>query len=449
MFSTILAELFGWKHYGQPKKFKRFVINSKEVGRGDLFIPLKGSKFDGHTFIREALDRGAAGFLFERGKIPPYRLKELTEKAFALEVSDTFKALRRIAAYRREQFKGKQIVAVTGTAGKTTTKELIAHLLEGVSTVYKNPGNLNSRIGFPLSLANARGEADFWVFELGASERGNIKSSVSLLKPTASVLTSLGKAHLEGFGNFENLTVAKGEIFLPDTVKVSVLPARFFHLYKTLLRNKRTVTFGEGGDVKVQLYRFTADGQTELVLNGKKYRVNLLGFGVIKAVEAAAALLKALELPYSELLEDRLTTFKGLWGRMQPLRGKGFLVINDAYNANPLSMFSALRTLLEVEGYTRRVAILGDMLELGRFEREEHRRLGRLLDTVAVDEVYLAGKLSVWTCAEVKNKPCHHFYHTEELLRFLRTREPRKDTVYLIKGSRGLKMEKLLEVFIP
>jgi len=446
MFSLTLSKLFGWKHYGNPQRFKRFSINSKSVQKGDIFVPLKGSRRDGHEFIEDALKRGAVGFLFESGKIPAERLFKFLKRGFAIEVPNTFQALKKIAAYRRKSFGGREVIAITGTAGKTTTKELIAHLLSLAGRVYKTPGNLNSRVGVPLSLANAEG-GDYWVFELGASERGNIRGNAELLKPTLSVLTSLGRAHLEGFKSFENLSVAKGEIFLPESVKVAVLPARFVNLYKTLLADKRVFTFGEGGEVKVERFRFTKEGKTELLLGGERLEVNLLGVGIVRAVEVAAAVLRALGLPHLELLAEGLGSFEGEWGRLKPLRGDGFLVIDDCYNANPLSMRAALETLAAVEGYTRRVAILGDMLELGKFEEEEHRRLGKLLNKLPVSEVYLLGNLTRYTCGEIKNKPCRHFFEMEELLRFLKKREPQRDSVYLIKGSRGLKMERILKVF--
>ncbi len=446
MFSLELSQLLGWKHFGIPRRFEKISIDSRRVEGSELFVPLRGSRFDGHVFIGEALKRGAVGFLFERGKIPAGRLLKLTERAFALEVPNTLEALRKIAAYRRENFKGREIIAVTGTAGKTTVKELLAHLLSLVGKTYRSPKNLNSQIGFPLSLANAE-DADFWVFELGASQRGDIKRNAFLLSPTLSVLTALGKAHLEGFKNFQNLAVAKGEIFLPKSVRTAVLPERFLNLYRHLLGKREVFTFG-GESLRVQHFRFTAEGKTRLVLEGKTLEVNLLGLGIVRAVEAVAAALKALGLPHLELLLEGLPTFRGEWGRMEPLRGNGFLVINDAYNANPLSMRAALETLVRVEGFERRVALLGEMLELGEHSEEEHRKLGRLLNTLNVDEVYLFGKEMKAAYWEVKDKPCHLFFEMEDLLRFLKRREPRRGTVYLVKGSRGCRMEETLGVLL-
>ncbi len=438
-----LSKTFGWKLYGIPKTFEGISINSKTVKVGNLFVPLKGKKFDGHLFIEEAIRKDAVGFLFESSKLDKNLIKKLTARAFALEVKDTFKALQTLARLRREFFKGKEIIAITGTAGKSTTKELIAHLLKGAGTVYKTEGNLNSQVGLPLTVAAANERVDFWVLEMGASEKGNIKRLVEIAKPTLSVLTSLGFAHLEGFGNFQNLILAKGEIFLGKEVRKAVLPQEALFYYKHLLENKRTETF-KG----LPFYRFTSKGRTAINLYGKRVEVNLLGEGIVKTILVASKVLEILELPVRELLLELLPFFRGLKGRMQPILGKDFLVIDDSYNANPLSMEAALNTLIKVEGYDRRVAILGDMLELGDIEVKAHRDLGLLLEKLPISEIYLFGRLTRHTCGEIKSKPCHHFEDKEKLLKRLKAKEPRKGSVYLVKGSRSLKMEEVLEIFI-
>ena len=408
-----------------------------------MFIPLKGSRNDGHSFIEEALKRGAVGFLFERGKISKSRLENLTRRAFAIEVDDTFKALKKIARLRREQFRGKEVIAVTGSAGKTTTKELLAHLLGNYFSVYKTPGNLNSQVGLPLALANADPGADYWVFELGADRRGNISALTDLLKPTLSVLTSVGKAHLEGFKTFENLLVAKGEIFLPPTVEKAVLPAEVLPFYEHSLRGKDVITTGRGGSLEITRYRFLKNGNTLLEVKGREIIVPLLSEGIVRASELALGVLKSLELPFEEFLEA-FKTFKGEWGRMQPLLGDGYLVINDAYNANPLSVASAIRTLSKVEGYRRRVLILGDMLELGKDEIEEHLKVGQLIEQSPVEEVYLFGNLTRFTCKAINTKRCFYSADKDLLMEVIENREPQNGTVYLVKGSRGMKMEEFL-----
>jgi len=443
MFSLKLVSLLRGKHYGIPRTFKGVSINSKTVRGGELFIPLKGNKNDGHTFIGEALKRGAVGFLFERGKLDKRRIELLTRRAFAIEVENTFEALKKIARLRRGEFKGKGIIAVTGSAGKTTTKELIAHLLGSGFSVYKTPGNLNSRVGLPLALANAEPDADYWVFELGADSRGNISALVDLLKPTLSVITSLGKAHIEGFGNFENLVSAKGEIFFPPTVKKAVLPKEVFRFYKALLEGKKVIPTGKGGDIEITRYRFLRNGKTLIEVGGKGIEIPLLGEGIVKSAELALGVLKALELPLEEFL-DSFRTFKGEWGRMQPLLGEGYLVINDAYNANPLSVASAIRTLSKIENYRRRVLILGDMLELGKNAKYEHLKVGELIESSPIEAVYLYGNLTRFTCKAIRTKRCFYSADKNLLREIITNNEPQKGSVYLVKGSRGMKMEEFL-----
>jgi UDP-N-acetylmuramoyl-tripeptide--D-alanyl-D-alanine ligase len=442
MFSVKLARILGGEHFGIPSGFEKVCIDSRKANEKTLFIPLKGSRRDGHSFIENAIQRGARGFLYSKPLNPQ---KFLKGRAFAVKINSTLEALRELARFKRQNFKGEKIIAITGTAGKTTAKEIVAFLLSTVFSTYKTPGNLNSQIGLPLSLANAN-VADFWVFELGASERGNIKRLTELLKPTVAVLTSLGKAHVEGFKNFENLSVAKGEIFLPPSVETAVLPAKFLPLYKATLEGKRVITFGGGGDVAIQHYRFKKNGTTEVVLNGKTFTVPFPGYAAVKAVEIGASVLKALGLEAEPFLKE-LPAFGGERGRMEPLFKGDYLVLDDSYNANPLSMEYSLKTLVSIEGYARRVAILGDMLELGVEEEREHRKLGKLLSTLPVDEVYLVGEAVKYTAEEIKNKPVKVFQNSEELKRFLKDREPQSDTVYLIKASRGIALETVLEIF--
>ena len=437
MFSLFVSKLLGGRHFGTPRVFLKVSLNSKEVKGGELFIPLKGKRFDGHRFIEEAIEKGALGFLFERGKLSESRLKSLTRRAFAIEVKNTYEALKRLAEYKRKLFQGREVIALTGSAGKTTTKELIGHLLSARFGVYKTPGNFNSLVGLPLSLANADEKADFWVFEMGADRRGNLKNLSSLLKPTLGVITSLGKAHTEGFKTFENLLCAKGEILLPASVKKAVFPKGFENCYKGLVEFYKTPedTF------PVLSYKFLKEGKTLINFGRFEVEIPLLGRGIVKSVQTTLTVLELLNLPVEEFLE-RFETFKGEWGRMQPLFFEDYLVINDAYNANPLSTKEALLTLSEIEGY--RVALLGDMLELGTFEEGEHRKLGRLIDRLPINEVYLYGKAVKYTCEEIKNKKCVYSEDKEKLMELLKKEHPKRGAVYLIKGSRGLKMEDFL-----
>ncbi|HIP86648.1 MAG TPA: UDP-N-acetylmuramoyl-tripeptide--D-alanyl-D-alanine ligase, partial [Aquifex sp.] len=329
MLSTLLAEVVGGKHYGLPRLVRSFEIDTRKLKGGEVFIPLKGIRFDGHSFVEEAVYKGALGFLFETNKISPQRLKVLTRKTFAIEVENTYRALKRWAFFRRKRFRGKGVLAVTGSAGKTTTKELIAHLLGGFFSVYKTPGNLNSKIGLPLSLANANLNADFWVFEVGTDRRGNIKKLTEILNPTFAVLTSVSPSHLEGLRNFENLLCAKGEIFLQRSVKKAVLPSNLLKFYKILVTEKKFITFGEN-EIKAKSYRFLKDGKTLIEFPEFKVAVPLLGKGVVKAVETAVAVLKLLGFNPKEFT-NLFETFRGEWGRMQPILGEGFLIIADFY----------------------------------------------------------------------------------------------------------------------
>jgi UDP-N-acetylmuramoyl-tripeptide--D-alanyl-D-alanine ligase len=446
MNSLFLSRIVEGKHFGIPRTlFGNFKIDSRQIKKGDIFIALKGDKTDGHNFVGEAFKKGAVGAIVEKGKILPKEKEFLTKGGFLIEVENTLEALKKVAQYKREQFKGKEIIAITGSVGKTTTKELLAHLISVKFKVYKTKGNLNSQIGLPLVLANADIDADYWVFELGADKKGNIAYLTDLLKPTFAVLTALGKAHLSGFKNFETLVCTKGEIFCHPSVKKAVLPKKVFNYYRALLSDKeyRTTT----GEVKV--IKITKEGKTILDYKGRRITVPFPNVGFSKVAEIALKVLALLniETDNGEIYEA-FETFKGAKGRTQPILGDRFLIIDDSYNANPDSTLNALQTLVKVEGYEGRVAILGDMLELGNLEIEEHRKLGKLLERLPVDEVYLYGNLTKFTCEEIESKPCYWSLNKRELQKVLKEKHPKKDTVYLLKGSRGMRMEEFLETLL-
>ena len=416
---------------GKNKIFEGFSIDSRSVREGEVFIALKGSRFDGHDFIQDAFKNGAIGVISEREVEPP-------EGKFVIKVESTFKALQRIASYKRRSFKGK-VIGVAGSAGKTTTKELIAYLLSQKGKVFKTPGNLNSQIGLPLAIANAPLDADFWVLELGASQLGEIQRLTELSLPHIRVITSLGEEHLEGFGSLENVIRGNGEIFQHwfEGCK-AVIPDYAKDYYPFL---KEFITFGEKGDIKGEIKEISLRG-ISFVVDGEEFFVPVLSLGMLDNTLASFGVLRALGFDFREF-KEKLSSFKPEWGRMEVINFPCLTVINDAYNSNPLSLRNAINTLSLVR-HPKKILILGDMLELGSYSRQLHEEIGSLLNNKDFFMVIFVGKEMYYAYNAFRGNKLY-FAERQRLENFIRESYYLfNDSLILIKGSRGMRLEEII-----
>ncbi|MCS6876639.1 MAG: UDP-N-acetylmuramoyl-tripeptide--D-alanyl-D-alanine ligase, partial [Aquificaceae bacterium] len=291
-----LANLLGATHLGSRRAFKGFSIDSRQVEEGRLFVAIKGKVHDGHDFALSAVEKGAVGVLCER------RL-ELPEGYPQILVQDTVGALRRIALFKRERFKGK-VIAIAGSAGKTTTKELTAFLLSKLGKVCKTPKNYNSQIGVPLSVANFDEDCEFWVVEVGASQKGDVKSLVEIVKPHVRAITAIGEEHLETFGCLDDVVLGNGEAFSHMSEEDwGVCPHSVSHRYHI----ERKLTFGEGSlwaedlDISLQGVRFKVQGvEVSLVVPS---------LAVVENVLCTLRILEALGVDWRPLSKE-LAHFK-------------------------------------------------------------------------------------------------------------------------------------------
>ncbi|MDQ7038128.1 MAG: UDP-N-acetylmuramoyl-tripeptide--D-alanyl-D-alanine ligase [Aquificota bacterium] len=413
----------------------RVCTDSRLVLEGDLFVALKGSRFDGHDFIGEAFSRGAVCAVSERDTDPP-------EGKALIKVQDTLEALRRLAVFKRSAFSGT-VVGITGSAGKTTTKELTAYLLSEVGPTYRSYGNLNSQIGVPLVLANMPPQVKFAVIEMGASRLGEMGRLVSMVGPKIRVLTALGEEHLEGFRGMEGVVKENGEIFRDFSREdFAVLPAYAVRLYD--LPRGRFVTFGEGGDLRAEEVRLTESG-TEFTFRGEKFRVPVLSLGIVDNVLASFGVLTALGYDPRDFRE-RVQGFRGVEGRMRLLDFGEFRVIDDTYNANPPSVKNALLTLAGLETRSRKIAVLGDMLELGPYSEELHREIGSFSADIPIDLVIFYGRQMMYAHEERLRRGARslHFLSMDDLVDALLKWACCKNII-LLKGSRGMGMERILD----
>ncbi len=419
--------------------FSGVSIDSRTIKDGELFVALKGERFDGHLFVDEALKKGLGAIVSYPPVVP--RGKSI------VHVNNTLRALQRIARNRRLN-RDVSVIGVTGTNGKTTTKEMITAVLDGRYKVLGSRGNLNNQIGLPLCLTGLD-DHDMAVLEMGASREGDIRELSDIARPDIGVITNIGPAHLEGFGSLETVRDTKYEIL--DFVKTAVLNGDDPNI-GDIPGQCSVVTFGlnQGVDVRATDIVYEEDGlsfRVHLKEGGSAdVRLKVLGlFNVYNAL-AAVAVCRILNVP-TDAISSSLGEFGGVPMRLELKKLKGALVISDIYNANPASMEEAVKELVRLRR-GRAVAVLGDMLELGPYGEQAHRKLGRWLATLNVDVLIAVGDLMSYTCEEFTGGnggvKALHVKDPREAREILLGMVGKEDTV-LIKGSRGMRLERVLE----
>ena len=428
-----IADIVGGKLIGEDKEVLGFSIDSRKIRKGECFIAIRGSKHDGHDFLEEVKRKGGAGAIVSR---------KVDVSLPQVIVEDTVDALKCLAKHKRKSFKGK-VIGVTGSAGKTTTKELIHFVLSHFGRAEKTEGNMNSKIGLPLCILNMDTEADYWVLEHGASAVGDVKELAEITKPSIGVVTAIGEEHLETFGDIEGVIRGNLEIsaFMreEDTLIVPVnIKDRIKGVFKI-------ITFGRGGDVEASDITINFDG-TRFLLMGEEAFVPVVNIGIVENVLASACVLKALGMKVTDIIPI-LKDFKGVPGRMRIIKIKNYYVIDDSYNSNPLSLRNALETLSLFP--CRKVAILGDMLELGNFSEKLHREIGVFIAGLGIDEVIFYGKYMKYAWEEaVKRYKSAKYTETKADILAEVDKMDKRDTVFLVKGSRGMNMEEIVNYLV-
>jgi len=416
--------------------------DTRDVQRGFLFAAIRGARFDGHRFLGKAKQGGAAAALVAR-KIRGTGIPQIL-------VADTTRALGELGRAQRLQW-GGPVVAVTGSVGKTTVKDMTAHLLGGRYRTLKTRGNLNNQFGLPLTLLKLTKDHQAAVVELGINHPGEMDWLSEIARPDTAVVTAIGEAHLGFFTGKRQLAEEKLKITSRLREKGAVvLNADDAYLRKSF-KNKKT--FGlVHGEVRAQsLRRLGMKTQFTLWAEGRAFRTVLAMAGDHNVQNALAASAAAMTLGVSaKECADRLRTFQMQAPmRMELKRQGGVLFINDAYNASPTSMVAALSAFARITVKGHRIAVLGDMLELGDFALPAHAQILRLALNEELDGLVLVGELmgeALDRTAVRKDLRVWHFPTASLAGKFLRRKLEKGDAV-LLKGSRGMKLEKVLEVF--
>ncbi len=417
--------------------YKGVTIDSREECRGRIFVALKGERSDGHDFIPHAIAKGAVLAISERPVDAPH-----------IEVESSLEALHRLAALVRANFEGR-VVAITGTNGKTTTKEMLSCILRSRFKVHSNQGNLNNLIGMPLTLANTPEDAEILVLEMGTNQEGELTTLSHLGRPQVAVITTIGQGHLGPLGGPQGVKRAKMEI-LKGIEPGGWLVTNGDNPLCREIPFPQKLTFGlSGGEVRAKVVEQNLEGSRFVVnLKGEETEVELRIPGLHHVYNALASIATA-HLVSGLAPRDMAHALRGFtpaWGRCLREEVKGVTVINDAYNSNPDSLAAALKTLATATG-GRRVAVVGDMLELGEYAQEAHRQAGRLAAELGIDLLCTYGELASLAAEEASKGgiDARSFTSHREIAELLSSWLKPGDLV-LVKGSRGMRMERVIEM---
>ncbi len=427
--------------------------DSRTIGGEELFVPLKGPNFDGHRFIAAALRRGACGALLEPGE---EAAAASFPESFFIRVPDALQALGDLAHFWRENHR-VQVAAITGSNGKTTTKEMTARILGRRFRILRNEGNLNNLIGLPLSLLKLSAEHEIAVVEMGMNVAGEIRRLKAIADPQVSLITNVGRAHLEFLGSLEGVARAKGELWEElredDWIAVNADDERIVRLAASARCRKKTFGVENPAEVRGEDIGIDEGRGVHFALRtaARKVRVNLSVFGrhnVYNAL-AAASLAEIMGMDPEEIAAG-LEAFQPVYGRGKPaLLPGGIHLLDDSYNSNPDSLTATLAAFAEMKGGSRGLAVLGDMLEIGPSSPEFHEQAGRRVGAMGLAHLFVFGEAARRIAegaqaAGMDEKRIHLPRDPEELAGALENVLAPGDWV-LVKGSRRMRMERVVE----
>jgi len=436
--------------------------DTRTIHPGDLFFALKGGNFDGHDFVLEAFLKGAAGAVVSReietctdtcGEQEDSRRSHESDGRAIIRVADTLAALGDLAAFYRRRF-DLPVVAVTGSVGKTTTKEMIAAVLGRRFRTLKNELNFNNEIGVPLALFQLNAEHRAAVLEMAMRLPGEIARLAEIAQPTVGVITNIGLSHVERLGSIEAIAAAKAELLRALPARgLAVLPAdeRFFEMLLGAC-GCRAVSFGLSGtaDVRGRNVEVDAEGRAAVdvsIGNASLFRLRLPTLGEHNVLNALAAAAVGWQMGIGpDEIRRALEEFSPPEQRASVIHSpQGFVVFDDSYNASPASMAAALSTLLKMSG-ERKIAVLGDMLELGEYAADEHREIGRLAARSGVFLLVTVGQLAKSIAEGAKEAGLDKVESvlTSEDAAELAAEIAGPGDIILVKGSHAMGMEKVV-----
>ncbi len=433
-----------------------FCIDSRAIKAGDIFVALCGARVDGHDFIQDALKNGAAGLIISHAQ--KHKLAsisdQLLQKKMVIAVDNTSEAFIALAKAWRSQF-SFPVIGVTGSVGKTSTKELIATIFaKNGNSFLVSQGNQNTRIGIALNMLRMRSHHEIAIFEVGINRRGEMAELVSILNPTTGVITSIGHCHMEGLGSLHDIALEKRDIFKNfSESSIGVINGDLPNLSLVSYAHP-VIKFGFKTTNQIQARKISSDGtyvSFMLKIYKDKYFVSIQhpNVSVVNNILAAAAITHLLNVP-THIILDAIQAPPVIQGRFQKCtlkNGRG-VMINDAYNANPESMKASLLAFQQIKTEARKIAVIGDMLELGINSPFWHRQIGRFLRKIpSLQHVILVGDLVKWTKKMIPVGLSHELVPSWKDAVDLLKQQLNEDSVVLVKGSLGTGLKHLVEEF--
>ncbi len=436
---SFAAEAMAGRLHGDDRGFSGISTDSRTIAADELFVALSGPNFDGSKFVGHAAAKNAAGAVVS---------SVVRDDIAQIEVADPRLALGRLSAAWRDR-QSAIVIGITGSNGKTTMKEMVAACLSAVAPTLATEGNLNNDIGMPLMMSRIEATHRYVVLEMGANHAGEIAYLTGLAKPDVVAITNAGAAHLEGFGSVEGVAHAKAEILLGEPrPKVAVLNAddAYYDYWLSLVEGVDVLSFGLRDDADIRADQVEAGrGSTHFTMHlldtTLELALPIAGEHNVRNACAAAAIATALDVP-SDTIKKGLESMRPVAGRLQPRSGQnGATLYDDSYNANPRSVIAAAEFLASLPG--KRWLVLGDMYELGDEAAALHAEVGAAIREAGIDRLYTFGELSTHA-AEAFGEEARTFDSLDALVGEISAALD-ADVNLLVKGSRGMRMERVIE----
>ena len=414
------------------KIFEKYPIvstDSRNIPENSIFFALKGGNFNGNEYAQGALDKGAKYSIVDEKKYA-------TQENIIL-VDDVLKTLQDLASYHRDQLT-IPVIGITGTNGKTTSKELMREALSAKYKVFATEGNFNNHIGVPLSLLSIKNTHEIAIIEMGANHEGEIAFLCNIAKPSHGIITNVGKAHLEGFGSFEGVVRTKSELYyylLKNNGEVFV-NASDEHLMRMASRFDKIITYGGGSNDLLKTELLGLNPFVDFQVENNQYTSHMLGEYNFSNISASLNIAHYFNVDTTEACK-KIEEYKPANNRSEIKKIGDNTIILDAYNANPTSMEAAINSFAKMKAENK-ILILGDMFELGEVEKEEHQNIVSLCQKHGFNTVFLCGE----AFSNTENKNYNTSVDVEELGKNFSLKNI-TDTLILVKGSRGMKLETL------
>ena len=413
--------------------------DSRQCVEGDLYIAIKGDNFDGHQFIQDAHNAGAVAALVAKSNNTINDLQQV-------EVGSTVNTIGGIANAWRKQF-NIPIIGITGSNGKTTTKDLVKHILNSNYEVHATKGNFNTSIGVPLTLLQIQRDHNISIIELGANQPGDIKTLCQIVEPTDGLITNIAPAHLEGFGSIDKIAEEKSELFTHLTSGTAFINISDEWI-STFTTSAKSITYGctTECDFSADYYR-ESDGIIILIINANEINTNSQNIVFAKNILAASTIANSFDIDWA-IIQKQILSFTPTYGRSVIIKYDNITVIDDTYNANYYSTLAAIEHLTLYPTKGRRIFVFGDMAELGNSSKIFHEKIGKKCLENNLDAVFTVGKQTLITDNILHTLKYHKHCDTKEQLSKDLIDFMQNDDIFLFKGSRSMEMEKIIqEVF--